>query len=386
MLLIWSLTIAILLSILLGELGHYPFGGGGVAVSLTDVLVGIALLFLVIWQVGIQRQIFKIKNFRWIIIFWLVGLLSLVVSGNLRGGLYLLRFILYSSSFYLGYSLIRLKITTLTRISQLLVWLGGELAILGLLQLIFFPNLTFLADFGFDPHKNRLVSTFLDPNFTGAFLNISLLLSLFLWLKERNKLWIIWSVIILLAVILTFSRSAYLMMLVELGLFGLLKWKKLLIGFLVGGMLVYLFISPVHNRINGAFAVDKSASERIYSWQNGLQAFSTHPVLGVGFDNLRSYFDSKNRFKVFADQTVHSGAGVDSSLLFILATTGLVGFMVYIFWLADYFKQNRKKEMTFIIFCLTAGLLIDSQFINSLFYPPIMLVFYLLLGANMGEE
>lgn len=384
--LVWFLTIASFLSLLLGEFGHYPFGASGVAISLTDILVTASLTFLLIWQIGIKKKIDLPSNFKWLACFFLTGSISLIVSKELQGGLYLIRFVVYSGSFYLGYSLIRSKVISLEHLLNLILISAVLLSFIGFFQLIFFPDLEFLTLFGYDPHKNRLVTSFLDPNFAGCFLSVAILAGFYLWTKKKNKLLLALLGLLTLATILTFSRSAYLMLFLELVFFGLLKLKKILLLLVIIFISSYLLVPRFSQRIVGGWEVDKSAIERINSWQNGLAVFRQNPLLGIGFNNLRSVFERENLFKVFSQEGGHSGAGVDSSLIFVLATTGIIGLIVYLFWWVIYLKSIARKEESAFLYCLILGLLANSFFINSLFYPPVMLVLYSILGAVDGQN
>ncbi|MDP3758656.1 MAG: hypothetical protein Q8Q86_02960, partial [Candidatus Daviesbacteria bacterium] len=91
---------------------------------------------------------------------------------------------------------------------------GISFAVLGILQFIFFPDLDFLRIAGWDPHYFRTVSTFLDPNFAGAFLVLTLIL-IFQNLAKAKKWNTIFFITIYLALLTTFSRSSYLMFLVS---------------------------------------------------------------------------------------------------------------------------------------------------------------------------
>lgn len=379
--LVWFLTIGAVISTISGELGRYPFGSPG-AVGVTDLMVGLTLMFLLVWQVGIQKKISLFRGWRFMIIFWLVALASLIFSKDLGGVLYLIRFILYSSYIWVGFNLVKSKVTNLENIYGLIILTSTVLALLGFLQLLIFPDLSFLTDFGFDPHKNRLTATFLDPNFMGAYLSIGALITLERFIKTKSKILLAALIAMIVATILTFSRSAYLMLASEFLVYGLFRLKKLVVILLVGVVVLYLVFPGFSARIQGGLNVDRSASERIISWQNGLQIFRDNPLLGVGFNNLRFYSEKKNLFRVFSDNGGHSGAGVDSSLLFVLVTTGIVGLVTFLAWWIYMFKVTLpKKEPLLIMSCISLGLLIDSQFINSLFYPPIMLLVYLLWGS-----
>lgn len=399
--LIWFLTIATILSTVLGEFGQFPFGSP-TSVSLTDILLGITLSLLFIWKIAIKQNLSSIQKkifsdftarpeeFKILVLFWVVGIVGLFFSGNLHGGLYLIRFIFYSSSFLIGYFLVAEKKIIVSDLFRLFAISGFVFLILGFLQLLILPNFNQLSLLGYDPHQNRLTSTFLDPNFGAAFLVIALVTTVILFLNFNRKEWIIIGFLELVGLALTFSRSGYLMFLVTFGLFGILKEKKML--FLITPILIAALLVPqISARILGGLTLDSSSASRIESWQNGLFIFYKNPVLGVGFDNLRDVFSRYNLFETFSENGGNAGAGVDSSLIFVLATTGLVGFLTFIwFWfkiLKTTFLGKISKSNSLVLWgCLLIGLQIDSQFINSLFYPPIMLMIYLASGSLVATK
>lgn len=383
--LVWFLTVGTVFSIILGEFGQYPFGNVSSSISLTDIFLSLTIGFLLIWKIGIQRQLKLPRIFYLVIGFWIIGGLSLFLSGDWGGGLYLLRFIFYNFSFLIGFEIVRFKkITSLFQviILSLLLIVG-----MGVLQLLIYSDISFLSDFGYDPHKNRLVSTFLDPNLLGIVLNIGFVLSLYFWSKLKTRGWVIISIIFAAGIFLTFSRSAYLAMTIPIILFGIFKLRKMLMIAVIVGILLFLLVPQFSQRINGAFQVDKTSSERIESWQKGLTIFYQKPLMGVGFNNIRAALEKNNLFKVFSPDGGHSGSGIDSSLILILATTGIVGGVVYSsFWLVTLYKLYESRrlislELKLAILSLVLALLINSQFINSLFFPPVMLLTYLIIGG-----
>src|SRR3989344_3504700 len=115
--LIWFLTIGLIFSLVLGEFGQFPFASSVFSISLTDILLLITFFFLLIWQVGIKKEIKIFSHFKFLLLFWLVAFLSLVLSNNFSGVFYLVRFILYSLSFYLGIILATKKNISLKIIS-----------------------------------------------------------------------------------------------------------------------------------------------------------------------------------------------------------------------------------------------------------------------------
>ncbi len=386
--LVWFLTIGAILSIVFGEFGQYPFGSTTFSISFTDFFVGVIMMLLLIWQVQTKTLPKKIPKFLWFyLVFWLICIISLVVSMRFSGITYLVRFLIYSSSVYLGYSLIQAKVTNYVRIFQVIFISGVLLSLVGFFQFYFYPDLEPLYMYGFDPHKNRLFSTFLDPNLLGTYLNITFMSGLVLFWKNKRYLMLFFLLSIGFAIVMTLSRSAYVMLVVELLIFFSFYSRRILFGIVVLGLLIGLFVQPVQERIRGAFSVDQSAFERIVSWQNGVYLVSRNPVLGVGFNNIRESQIENQLLRTNQKSNVNSGSGLDSSLLFVGATTGIIGLLSFIslfICLAISLLQNLKSEIKLFTVCLIAlsfAIMINSQFINSLFFTPILFVWSLLVGV-----
>ncbi len=259
-----------------------------------------------------------------------------------------------------------------TNFADIIVLSGFALAVMGLMQLAFFPNLLFLLPDGWDPHYFRTVSTLLDPNFLGGYLVIALLVALNM---KRLNIFVIG--MIYLAFITTFSRSAAINMAVSFTVFALLiKSKKFFlltllfcVGFFLSFRLYGFLISAPHN-IDRA----QSAKYRIGSWQQGLKVFQSYPIFGVGFN---SYQFAIRDMKLADEQFTQSRGATtnDSSLLYVAATTGLVGLGIYWYFLYSLFETSFNLNK--IYFAALVGLLAQSFFSNTLFYPFFLLWIFL---------
>ncbi|MCW5198081.1 hypothetical protein F1Z41_07815 [Clostridium perfringens] len=99
---------------------------------------------------------------------------------------------------------------------------------LGIIQIIIWPNsidyYSFLSKFNIyllnpDPHINRIISTYLDPNYLSAILIIPINLTLILILKEKKKLKFLISFLLLVATLIgTVSRSGLIGLAISLGI------------------------------------------------------------------------------------------------------------------------------------------------------------------------
>lgn len=389
------LLFSVALSHIIGAFGLFPFGSSAGALYIGDVLLILSILFFAIWVINTKDKLVMPPLFKLITLFWLIGIVSLIWSLNffpfleLFGGLYLIRFIIYSATLFIVYNLFQKGVIRVDNLINLFILVGLSLATLGLLQFIIFPDLGELVGFGFDPHKGRLSSPFLDPNFTGAYLNLTsgLVLYKYITTKER-KVWLVTLIMLIVAIILTFSRSTYLMFAISSVVFGILKWKKVIPSLVVIFILSSLIVPQFLTRVKGGLTIDVTARERFTNWKNGLYIFSKSPILGVGFNNLRIAQKKLNLFRPYSKEGGHSGSGTDSGAIFVLATTGIVGLFLYtLFWL-KLLKALiiQSSLLSFILFSLFLGLLINGQFINSLFFPPIMFWFYSMVGISVVER
>ena len=381
------LSIFLLLSILAGELIKFPLSG-----NLGPTLLDLAVFLLSL--IGIIKLKFKLKkpplSLNLGLLFVLVCLLSLIFTPlHLQAIEYLVSFS-YTVRFLL-YLIFALVLFTgafpnvKKNISQTLMFSGVGIAILGLLQFIFLPDLSFLQSSGWDPHYFRTVSTFLDPNFAGAFFVLTLMLlirhsrCLFCHSREcgnliKNKILIF--IPVYLALLTTFSRSSYAMFLFSgLTLSFLKKSKTLFFSILLLFLLLLLGFQIYAQLVAKPRGVDRaqSASFRLDTWQDGLEIFRKSPILGVGFNAykyaVREYNLENKQFLGSRGSSTN-----DSSLLYTLATTGIVGLVIYIFFLLSLVKRSKNNQL---LMAAIIGLLPHSFFANSLFYPFILIWIFL---------
>ncbi len=126
-----------------------------------------------------------------------------------------------------------------------------------------------------------------------------------------------------------------------------------------------------------------SVKARLLNWQNSASIFVKNPILGVGFNTYRyaqkqaGFLDTSKWLKS------HAGAGADSSLLFIAATTGTVGFIFFIRYLKSVWKISSAG--LFLRASLVA-LFFHSFFLNSLFYPFVLIWVSLMLATVKNPE
>ena len=339
------------------------------------------------------KKSFKIPKFSVLfLIFTLSAFASLVFSFNkfsidqfTVSGFYLVRWVAYLLASVVLFNMLDKKMISKEKVFNALVMSGVLVSLIGFVQLIVLPDFTRLSpELGWDPHKNRLASSFFDPNFVGAYLTICLTIVIERIFGDRKvgKWDIAAFVIMLLALFLTFSRSAWAMFAVVILIYGFFRSKMLLITAFLMAFMVYFAVPRIQTRVSGITDPADSASLRIVSWGNAYKIIKDNFLLGAGFNTYR-YVQEQYGFLTPDNQNVRSGAGADSSLLFVFATTGIIGFLLYLvsysYCLMEGFVTRNLKGL--VIFSVMMGLLVESFFINSLFYPQILFALFALLVA-----
>ena len=373
---------AILFLFPLGEILRLDFANG-VSLKPLDIGVGIIVVLWAIFKMAKKEKIKQKRVYVPILLFAGSGALSLLINySNLTINqffislTYLVRWVAYAGIFFVVSDFDK---EFKERILKLLIVIGSLIVASGYLQYIFYPNLRNLFYLGWDEHMYRIFSVFLDPNFAGAFFVLFFLFLINLFLKRKSIPIALLSFVTLGAVFLTFSRSALIMLVVSSSLLFVLMNRKILIVFLLVIILSVLAISSRNFNIENINLFRVASSEaRIETTRNAIKIIQDHPILGVGFNAYR-YAQFRYGFRNEANPISHADASPDNSFLFIMATTGIVGFILYSFlWL------RLLENASILAIASVAGVFIDSLFINGLFYPFIALWLWIILALSIS--
>lgn len=283
------------------------------------------------------------------------------------------------------------------RSRHILLWmifiLATLLAIAGFIQLKIYPDFgEEMTVLGWDPHKGRLLSTWFDPNFVGGFLAFALCFMTTYALDKPS-----WRIplaplmfICVVALALTLSRSSYLALLAGIGVIAILR-ARWLIPAGIGLVILALTLSPtVRDRSEDLVDTiqttltedtyllpDPSSRERFGKWEEGWTLFMEHPLIGQGYNR---YADAALELGTIKDLTQHDTSGNDSTLLTLLALTGVLGFLPWLalhFILLHHAWQYREHPQSLGFLAGTTGLFIHSIFVNSLLFPLLLVPFWL---------
>jgi len=296
-------------------------------------------------------------------LFILTALVSLIIASFrfpsqsiLISSLYLIRWSIYASLYFV-LSDKNLKLP----LKKLLVISASLLAIFSLIQYLFLPDTRFLKILHWDDHYYRVISTLGDPTFVGIILVLALIL-----LPSLSSPWWLY-LLFLLPLLLTYSRSSYLSLLVAAITAVILKTKHKILLIITIFLLITLPFLPRPGGEGVKLERRFSITQKVANYREGIAIFQQSPIFGIGFNTLRFYRQ---------DQISHAAAGLDSSLLFILATTGLIGLLAYLNLLKRLWQTSNILKISL------SALLIHSLFSNSLFYPYVMIWLWVLLATE----
>ena len=398
------MLVCILLSILPGMLGRYTTEDrGGAAILLTDVLV---LLFVFIWAfktlVG-RKELVKHLLLSLLFIFagilllsWIQGIYIVDSTGEIDfkglivSFLYLCRFFFYAAIPLMTLGTLK-KDIDLKKWVKIFSWIFFGVIIGGFMQRIFWPDFfMFFVKYGWDPHQDRLLGSFFDPNFIGAFLSMNILffLSITLHSKECRKWYIFLILLGFIALGLTLSRSAYLAFILGFIVVTAFRARWLLVGGLVSMFFMIMIVPGIFDRVSQGVSLDDSSQKHIESWETAWHLTQHYPVLGVGYNHLAVV---QGNLGLLDEWDINNKSGFENSFLSVSVYAGFIGlfsFLLFWFFYILYSVKNvLKKENSRYSQGVSLGILgalivcvLSSMLINTLFFAFIMIELWMMLG------
>jgi O-antigen ligase len=249
----------------------------------------------------------------------------------------------------------------------------------------------------------RAYGTFPHPNILGSFLSAALVLLCAISIRQSKKrfLILISSVIVLLGLIVSFSRSAWLGLAVGIGWFAWywiyregesaekkFFWKILFVLGAAGIIFTFILKDVVFPRFDSAvIEKEHSVSERETTWREAILLIRERPFTGVGAGNYTAALIQKYpNTPVYVIQPAHN------VFLLVGAELGLIGLILFLGLMykivAGIFSGNAKVYVSSAPFfaafiALAPGLFVDHFLWSSHFG---VLSFFLLAGLSMNRS
>ncbi len=391
-----ALEAAVLL-LIVGNLARIPvFSAGGdraVPVLVNDVIVGMLVaagLIAAIRNRGLRLDGVALAG----LVFAAIGGASAIAAVprfGLSGGevavaiAFLLRWLVYFAIYIVAINAIRGD--DVSRLWRALETTALIFAAFGIIQAALLPDFALMVYPGsrptldWDAQKHRLVSTFLDPNYAGALIMLTLLGQLALISAGARVAG--WKPLILLAaLLLTLSRSSVLATVIGIGcILAARGLSKRLLWLLAGITTAIIAALPAILHFAAQYhklTVDASALGRLVSWAHEWTVLTEHPIIGIGF-NTWGAVQRRHGWEAVAAASF----GIEGGLLFIAVLTGIVGLAVYLVMLGvvtlrsraiwrDPSRSPHERGIAIAIPAVTLGMIVHSLFSNSLLHPLLM--------------
>ena len=290
-----------------------------------------------------------------------LSLREFTVLQNTIAILYLFRIILYALFGMYLFILIKRKRYVRIFILKFLILFSILLLVTTAIQFIFFPDFWNLYALGWDPHLYRASAIYFDI-FIAAALYGSLA---FFWFSRNQK---ILAFLFVIALALTFSRSAYFAFIISL-LYVFIsqkRWKELFISLSLFILLIIFVPKPFGE--GGNLLRTASINSRILDYKLALALWQKKPLFGFGYNRIR--FAKEQLNLALIDSRSHSLSSFHSSFLMILVTTGILGFASFLSLVGIFFIKYPRMRV-YCIYILSMSLF-DNVLLHVLVILPLV--------------
>lgn len=348
------LLLTLTLTLGFGQLLRFEYHG--IPLYLHDILIATILLLnykIIISQ--LPRYLFWIKIFAsGLAVGWIIAITIYPSSTLLVPLLYSVRVLAYLTLYFV-LNTVKTKIPIQAFLLSTLVMLT-----IGYLQYFVMPDMRWAKYLGWDDHLYRLTMPYYDPNYAGVMLSLALLslCHLYPWL----------SFLIFPAILLTMSRSTWVVLAMVGISYGIKTRRYVLLGLTSLVFVAYIIYRPIHFGEGNNLLRTYSITSRMYSDLAYISARKSSVLTGQGMNTLM--------LNSPASLTPNHATGPNNSYLYLLLTTGVIGLIGWgRIMLGIYNKSDQKPMLSFFF--------LASLFNNVMFYP-FALLWVLLIANSMA--
>jgi O-antigen ligase len=386
-----------------------------VGIDLASSRVFILLLFFVWLAESLKKRKLFLQNSQvnfFLVCFLFLNLVSLAVAKNTDWSLRKLLFLFSVFPLYFVSSQLIDTKEKMEKVLRYLVWGGFFVAMLGIVQFIaqfifgldatyhfwashisplflgenvtaaVLKNPSWLVNISGKTYL-RAIATFPDPHMLSFFLGMLLPFALGLFLKLKNKKYLVIFFILLLTDLLTFSRGGYLGLFVAaigtlLVLLDKLE-KKHKLSIIAGAVFLGSFLlipGPIAERFFSSFNWKEGSNQgRIETWKKAGEIISEHPLLGVGIGNYP--------LEISATASYRDPIYAHSNYLDIAAETGLVSLFLWLGFLGSLIGVffRRAKDSLFFCAMLSVVIFCGHSLVETSIYSPTVLALFLIIAS-----
>jgi putative inorganic carbon (HCO3(-)) transporter len=237
----------------------------------------------------------------------------------------------------------------------------------------------------------RIIATFGNPNVYGTYLLLAVPLCAALALYVKKPLYKLCAAgvtgLLLINLLLTYSRGCYLALAFALLIFILLAEKRLIVLSMAGIFLLPFVLPPsvIDRVLSITNFADSSTSYRIFIWQGTLRIVRDYWMTGLG-QGIEAYNVIYPYYAFNAVVAPHS----HNLFLQVLVETGIVGLTVFVGMLAVFFRSQamflrrardwRNRVVCAAMVAAAVGFLFQGIFDHVFYNYRVMLIFFMFMG------
>lgn len=250
--------------------------------------------------------------------------------------------------------------------------------------------------------RTRVFSILTSPNVFGSLLTLAtpMAVSMCLSAKKKGGKYIYGFLALMMAasLVFTFSRGAWIGFVIAIGIYILLKDKRLVIPGIILAVLVVVLVPSVGNRISYMLSPEYIESSlrggRLVRWLTGLRILEFYPWLGVGLGQFGGAVAMNHQTSFLVDTSVVETFYMDNYYLKTAVESGIVGFSAFVMLMYSVIinsfrtlRSSLTKEGKELATGIMAGLcgVITHNWVENVFETPLMAsVFWVFVGVIMA--
>lgn len=350
-------------------------------------------LWFVKWFLARDKQAYTWTPIEFpLIFFFIVSItLMLVNSPDMTIGIAGLRQVIeYMFWFFIVVQLLKSK-DGARHLVLLLVLIGTGIAIYGIYQYIVGVDMpSGWTDKAESAVRVRIFSIVLSPNILGSLMVLLVPLSVsFVYTEKlisKKIIFALFSSIMTVAIIFTYSRSAMVGIVVAALIFIFLKDKRLIIPLALIMIAAFLFIPELNNRISYLispdYIVSSSRGGRLLRWPIGFEIFKENMFFGVGLGRFGGAVAAINKVtESFYMDNYYLKTAVEMGIFGITAFL----FLVYnvIIWSIRALNKISDNKMATLVKASIAAMsgIIVTNFFENVFEVPMMVTYFWIIAA-----
>ena len=249
--------------------------------------------------------------------------------------------------------------------------------------------------------RKRVFSTWENPNILAGYLNevICMVFAFFVFINDKKARIIAGVSMVCLAACLamTYARGACLAIVAVIGLYGLVKDRRIVAGLAAFGLLMLMADPVLAERLSSVFTkVDTSSEMRLALWESSVDMICDHPFLGIGWG---AYWMVYPEYDFYINDAAVKIVHAHNMYLNYAVETGVFGALAFLWYffgtmVQAFMKGPEEGEQSVMVraFRLGLGLALMSVALGGitddvLFNIPTSMLLWMLcaLGAAARE-